>query len=412
TVLDVGEDVNVNGEFAATGGALIDIGGSLIAAGDAVRNGDLNFAGADTEVFVGEKIDLSGAQLKVDDGARLVTGEFSAAQSVLSAGSIAVSGPGSSYVQLGAGLLVGEGGTGRLDISDSGSVLLESDLSTGGSNGDGFIDVSGGSSELRVNGTVTVGQPSGNGVLAVADGATAEAYQVELQSGFGNASLDVDGIGSKMIISSGGDLNVAANDFTFGDANATGGGKILVSDDLRIGGGQGSVGVVRAGSGGVIEVFGTTFLDGDILNSRSGEDGGEIILNAGGGLISANSVRLRSDGTLFVENGGLLAADRLWFEGGILDTAGSSAVLTNRFVALPDTFTFRGDLTLGVQVVESTTLASTHTVETDQTLNVGGDLRVGFNLASTLRVEGMGRINVDGDAQVGAEGGFGVGDVF
>ncbi len=384
----LGEGSNSTGSAVVTGtGSLLDIGGDFFAgvdgvaslkvlAGGSVSTGDAYLgsnAGGDGRVLIsgsGSSWDVDGDLVVGDAAGASGTVAISAAGSLTSTngflgrlvdseGSVVVTGSGSVWNNSSL-LIIGDAGTGALDVILGATVDTTSSIVGNAAGSAGSVNVTGAGSTWQTSADLTVGN-SGDATVTVADGGvlSADALYIAAQGGStgtvnvgaalgqtaaGAATLDVDAIhfGSgdgALVFNFGGDVQtlgadidgdgsiyVAAGDVVFtgdsaGFAGATtvSGGSLLVDGTLGgslsvrgygLLGGTGTVGSTVVDAGGTISPgdggIGTLTIDGDLTL----ESGSTYLYEASASssdLISVTGSVTLNGGTLSLLGAGLQA---------------------------------------------------------------------------------------------------------
>jgi T5SS/PEP-CTERM-associated repeat protein len=265
-----------------------------------------------------------------------------------------VDGAGSQLISM-ENTYVGDSGVARVYVQSGGLATAQNTHLGASSTGDGAVIVDGTGSTLQSAGTTVVGEV-GAGFVRVQNGglATATNTVVGASGGsFGWAIVDgsksrLESSGATMIGNSGfGELDVqnggtatahetfiAANAGSYGTVNITGAGSTLQTTNLYVGGnaaGPGGIGVVNVNQGGSVVInaggnavvwsTGTLNLDGNLVNNGS-------FTNAGGTINLGSNAVLSGSGTYNVS---------LAIVNGTTLSPGNS----------PGAFTFNGDQTWG-----------------------------------------------------------------
>ncbi|WP_159096773.1 autotransporter domain-containing protein [Pseudovibrio sp. Alg231-02] len=202
-----------------------------------------------------------------------------------SIGAVEVTGIGSTWVNSGSELVVGESGNGTLTVSDGGKVKGDyghigySDGSTGS------VEVTGTGSIWVNSGILAVGG-SGNGTLTVSDGGKVNSNYGYVGRYKGSTSVvEVTGTGSTW--GNSGNLSVGRD----------GGGSLTVSDGGTVSNISGFIGRYK-GSTGIVEVTGTGSTWSNSSNLVVGRDGDGILTISEDAIVSVSGVtKLGSNST-------------------------------------------------------------------------------------------------------------------
>lgn len=306
----------------------------------------------------------------------LASGTLVAGNGMGSSGEIAASGSGAS-IQNSSVLILGNSGTGRLNVSGGATVTSAGLVSLGvESGGSGVIDVSGGA-RLEADSGLRVGS-RGSGVLVVRDGGQVRASSVELgQFASGRASATISGMGSTL--ASIGTLHVGG----VGQAALTvvDGGKVS-TPRLEIAAQSGATAVVNVGAAAGSAPHGAGWLDT-----------ASIVFGAGSGTLNFNH---NADYTLAAALSGRGNVRQL---GGNTTLSGDSSAFTGTTTMSGGRLRVDGTLGGALNVIAGGTLSGSGTVGNTTVASggtlapdaLGGMLRVNGNLAleagSTYRVQ-------------------------
>lgn len=247
-------------------------------------------------------------------------------------GTVTVSGQGSAWNMGSGSFTVGEGlnNLGILNIQDGGKVNigpLSPFVNAGRSGGTGDINIDGAGSELKVSGVeafVTIGR-SGTGTLDITNGGRVliEGADDPASPGFqagrdALGTINVTGPGSTIEVTGPrrGFVNIGRNDGGDGRLNITAGGKVLQNTDAVnfIGRNVGSTGQVLV-SGTGSEYDGGRFIGIGLLSDEVTNGGTGTLTVEQGGVVKAETVRLGANGTL-KGSGGVIDANVEAFGGG------------------------------------------------------------------------------------------------
>lgn len=298
-----------------------------------------------------------------------------------SVGKATVTGANSTW-NLNAQLIVGNDGTGALDINSGGSVSA---------------------------GQVTVGQFSGSqGSLSISGGGTllsAGPYDQVARGQGSTGTVTVDGTGS--LWRSGGGLTIGNQGS--GTVTIESGGQLSVADGLTIGGYNGPNGGTAASTGVgslLIETDGSVTADGNIgsafdnIGGGAGSDGTLTVTDAGS-LLSVDGVLTagdRGNGLISVLNGGSVYTSGLWDNNGTTSTVtnviGGEAGSTGTLAVGAGAFTTGGAIAVGVSG------AGTLMVSNSGSVNAAGEIDVAESVGS------IGQLTIESGGSVTSEGGF------
>jgi T5SS/PEP-CTERM-associated repeat protein len=291
-------------------------------------------------------------------------------------GTVTVSGAGSAITTSGSN--GGAPGNGALSVTAGGSVSAAAGVSIG-NGGTGLVTVSGGT--LTDAGILSVGA-GGSGTLTVLAGGLVQT------TGTNSVTIGRSG-GSGAVVINGGTL--AATGGLFGVGSTSGAGTLLVTGggSLVTGGSAAFSDINAAGAAAIATVSGGTWIsNGSLIVGDTAS--GTLDVN-GGGLLNAGTATIvlgnqsGGSGTLSVESGGqvlagalaidraigLDASGRLTMAGGTV-TLGTLAVDANGTVAVTGGTLSAGDATIG-QDGTGAALTMTGGAVTTGTLTVGAD---------------------------------------
>ncbi|HUB28034.1 MAG TPA: hypothetical protein VL992_21590 [Tepidisphaeraceae bacterium] len=221
--------------------------------------------------------DLGDGYVSLSDNAELISsGDMTVAEGTGDIGSI-VEVSGSSVLIVGGDLTVGSGGAATMEIDSGGQVAAAGSVSIGDqSGGDGSVTVDGDSSSLQFGDTLIVGN-SGTGELNVTGGASV--------SPAADATGEVDVAGQTgstgtLMVSGGGSILTANSLAVGGTMEAAGGdGAVTVSDSGKLD----VSGLVKVWADGEIDldVQGTTFDQLSIAEGGVVDDNGDLVIDYG-----------------------------------------------------------------------------------------------------------------------------------
>ncbi len=291
-----GASFNANGSIWISGGTFnTDVGTNFNVADD-----QLFTASDGAQVNFGSSYSLApGMNLRVQSGADLSTGTY---------------------------LDIGNGSTGKLLVEGVGSTLTTSELSFWGSRG-GVAEIT-----FRDQADADLGQvllSNGSNVNSQADwqiesGAKATAETIAIGAGFGSASLDLSGAGSKL----------EANAITVGH-DLSGAGQLVVSDQALLKTSNevteiNATGILRVESGGIYEessglnVNGGRFVQESDGQFKLAENKGFIVSNGGVAEFARNTIQ--GNQSYIVQSGSEMIVDS-YLEIGSLGPVGSGGSL-------------------------------------------------------------------------------------
>jgi len=405
TVDGAGSTWAVAGALAVGGagyGRLEVSGGGLVSAVSVVFNGPPappgqaepgsagSFGGSGTRLDIGGTTTVgrvSGATLDVFDGA-VVTQQ----RSVIGDGAtglLRLSGSGGAAWNSGVSLVVGNTGSGRVEVG-AGNTLHSTAATLGaGAGSSGSVALSGALAAWFNDGAVTVGQ-GGAGSVTLAGGARLQSGSVLLaDAASSSAAFGVDGQGTSW--QNGGELVLGrAGSASLG---VTGRGSVH-TDSLRLGdaiGGRGTLGV--AGSGSKVEVVhGLTV---------GGAGTGSVAVSGGAGLsalqltlgeLAGGSGSLTMSGAPGTFTG--LSVDSL-----IIGQAGQGTMLVN-----PASNAYAGNIVLGQSAGAVGTLGLQGDELQGANLYGSGSIVVGNAGSGVLRIDGWSSLT-SGDARIGVAAG-------
>ena len=328
-------------------GSTVDTIGTTVVGLDSLGNGTLSVTGtgsiftANDNLGVGIEgtgtIDISSGG-SVDTVGSTVLGSLSGGS-----GTVTVTGSGSSLTSS-IDLLVGEEGTGVLNISAGGSINTVGETVLGNQSGSsGTVTVTGSDSNLTSSVELLVGV-NGTGTLNIENGGSVNSLGLAAigDHSSGNGTVNVTGSGSSLTASASlfvgfdgtGTLNIEAGgsvettgstflgDFSgsSGTVNVSGSGSILTTtDNLLVG--SVNTGTLNIDDGGSVssEGFG-------ILGSTAGSSGTVNVTGSGSSLTSSSSLKVGDSGVgeLNISGGGSVVTDVFAIMG---STAGSSGTV-------------------------------------------------------------------------------------
>ncbi|KZL06558.1 Extracellular serine protease precursor [Pseudovibrio sp. Ad26] len=314
-----------------------------------------------------------------------------------STGAVEVTGIGSTWVNSGIELAVGEYGNGTLTVSDGGMVSNWYGH-IGYSNGStGSVEVTGTGSTWVNSGILAVGG-SGNGILTVSDGGTVNSDYGYVGRYKGSTSIvEVTGTGSAW--GNSGNLSVGRD----------GGGSLTVSDGGTVSNESGFIGRYK-GSTGIVEVTGTGATWDNSENLYVGRDGDGTLTISEDATVSVSGVtRLGSNstgsGVLNIGSGsGDTAAAAGTLDASTAEFGDGTGVIN--FNHTDSDYTFSADIsgTGSVNQLSGTTILTGTNTYTGGTTVSGGtlELRGGSALSDTgeISITG-GRLQVTNSETVG-----------
>ncbi|MDL2330136.1 autotransporter-associated beta strand repeat-containing protein, partial [Desulfosarcina sp. OttesenSCG-928-A07] len=304
---------------SGTGALNISDGGKVTSArGISIGSSDgtVTVAGSGSELNGGFlTVGSSGTGvLNISDGGKVTSASNISVglTNVLGRGSGTVTVAGSGSELKGNDLIVGDSGTGVLNISGGGKVTTSGSYIHIGStsSGSGTVVVAGSGSELKGFGHLVVGF-SGTGVLNISGGGKVTAYGVAAnfigEKSGSNGTVTVTGSGSELNVNS---LFVGYSGT--GVLNISDGGKAS-GGRIEIGCYSGASGTVTVGAGSTMESAYGVYVGGSFLAA-----GGTGLL-AGSGTVSANN----GTETVLVYNTGTLSPGDIAGESGTLNITGN-----------------------------------------------------------------------------------------
>ncbi len=304
------------------------IGGASPGIGEVTVDGTLSTWFVNGNLVVGN--DGSG-MLAISNGGRVsssTAGDVFIGSLAGSSGHVSVDGVGSSLVvaPLNSYLAVGAAGSGSLNITNGGSVSTLTTIVGQHVGGEGNVNIDGALSTWVVSGVLVVGN-DGSGSLNITNGGSVSTLTTGVGEHVGGeGNVTIDGVGSSLTAS----VNFFVGFGGSGSLNITNGGSVTVGDRLFIGNNIGT-GMVNL-TGGTLDAatvdssFGTFTMSGGTLNADNfiGD-----LTNAGGTVgpgRSAGLLTVEGDysqdalSTLLIEIGGLLAGS----EYDVLDVTGTA----------------------------------------------------------------------------------------
>lgn len=321
-----------------------------------------------------------------------------------------VSGQGSAWKTTSGSFVVGQGlnNTGKLNISNGGNVDVTADnafMSVGLSGGTGNVTVDGPNSSITLNGGplnqqaafLTIGR-SGTGTLDLTNGGkvvidglaggNSPGFQIGRDFG-GDGTINITGPNSAIEVKGArrGFATIGRNNNSIGRLNITEGGKVQQNAGALnfVGRNTGSTGEVLV-SGAGSEYNGGQLIGIGLQSNQITSGGKGTVTVADSGLVTAEEIRLGADGRLIVESNGQVVTGSL--------TAGQDAPgLTTPGVSTVN-ITGAGSkvaaTNLGVGIV-------TIGANTDAALNItdGGSME-GFRVLNTAQNGATANMKVDG----------------
>lgn len=270
--VSVGDDASIADNATGVGMVTVDGAHSELSVSNALfvgkyGDGTLNIVNA-SHVDVGDYVNIGNAAL---------TG----------VGAVTVDGV-DSLLSVGSELVVGQNGSGTLDIANAGVVDVTTNVYIGYTSADavGIVTVDGGDSLLSAGGNIHVGY-SGSGTLDITTGGevTAGAAATIGNASTGEGLVTVGGLGSLFSVT--GELSVGR--YGEGTLEITNSGEVEVDDDVKIG--------IQSGSMGAITVDG----DGSLLSVSNdltvGVDGEGTLEVTAGGMVDASDDVFIGDST-------------------------------------------------------------------------------------------------------------------
>jgi len=340
-------------------------------------------------LFVGYN---AAGSLAIEQGGDVSSGVSYIGLSNDSSGEVTVDGSGSTWNMGNNRLFVGHGGHGILDITDGGEV----------NSGYSFVGWSTGSQgAVTVRGADSIWSPL---IISVAGG-----FYYDNAARFGSGGTgDLHFSESATVFSHTAHLGYAAE--STGTATVDG-ATWTSTGTLSIGrGGTGSLAITGGGSvtsdigqiGSLVDSDGSVTIDGagsQWTSSGSLYVGGSETAAGGAGRLTVgedatvtvvNTLKIWTDGTVNVNDGGLIIADVLEHAGGTLNTAAGSTLRVNAMAGFGDAASVGGDLLIGHTGGSG---SGAHLVDSGQTLSVGERLVVGYDAESTLDVQNGGEVS-------------------
>ncbi|WP_187326937.1 autotransporter domain-containing protein [Martelella lutilitoris] len=324
-------------------------------------------------------------------------------------------------VQMDNSIIVGDAGTGRIDMSAGATGQTASIILGNADDSTGTVTLSGSGTSLRTYGTgangLSVGN-SGTGSLSVSDGAFIESDQAIVGRNAGGAgSVTLSGAGTQwngygattigssgkgtVLVQSGahaisGSLSIGENTSSTGnEATVTGSGSLWnVYNDISLGGNVNTGGTGGEGTLSVLDGATMTASNGYIGNVSSGE-GTVYVDGAGSQLQLSASLRVgrNGDGRMAVSNGGSVTAD--------FALVGANANSTG-IVVITDA---DSEMTLTNRMTVGTTGEGLLELENGGTLNSNGGI-IGRDAGSVgvVGVLGSATWNNSSNLEIGSEG--------
>jgi autotransporter family porin len=294
--LTVGEQGT--GVLSIADGAIVSSREGLLAVG-AGSAADVQVSGAgsawdiDGALAVGQNGD---AALTIADGGVVSNGASATIGTVTgSAGDVAVSGAGSRW-NIGAGLMIGNGGDGALRVADGGSVHSVGNATIANNrDSNAAVVVTGSGSLLEIGGGLVLGT-LGNANMAILDGARVTTALASI--GQGNGSRGRMEVGAGAVWDNLGDLSLGRSGE--GVLTITDGGQVIVAEGaVRIARDAGSSGTLNIGAGigeaaaaaGTLHAARIEFGDGDgsINFNHSSADYAFAAAMSGNGALQAHA---------------------------------------------------------------------------------------------------------------------------
>ena len=409
--------VDGTGEVNATNGsAFFTWNGSTTVGFGADGEGTFNASDEDTIVFLGGNLTVGEhgtGTVNVDNSARFISG----VEVLPGPGNVVVTSIGGNDTGVGTfnvtnnasatffqTLHVGDEGTGTLNVNTQGNVAVMGNVNVGQIAGSlGTVNVNGNGSLMEVAGNVVVGN-AGTGNMNITDGGnvtvSGDFLAVGMQS---NATGVINVAGTESILfvngntapNTDGDLGVGIAGT--GELNITEGGNVFVSGNSFVGtdGGEGTINITGNGTVASPADFSVFFTEGEQYIGLDGT-GTVNVNNAGFMYVDDDAfIGFESDGngTLNVSNGGFAIFDEslnVAVESGSIGEVN----VTNAFVFVSNDLTIGSNGTATVNVTE------------DSFLDVNDDLNVGiFNGSTgTLNISSNSFVDVSDDGYVGIDG--------
>ncbi len=354
--LTVGNAAGSDGSYSVRSGGSLSVGNFLTLG----RQGTAQMlvVGDDT---AGAVVSAGVANLGKDSGSR---------------GELVVAGSGGSFTS--RALIVGDAGTGLLEIGYGASVTVNGGVSIGaGAGGNGDVRFSTGGGSFTSDG-LEVGR-EGTGSLSISEG-TVSSGQVSIGvfTG-GRGTVDVSSGGTLL----GSYLSVGAKGT--GALSVAGAGAVAINNSMFVGQGGGGSGQVTVGAGSLSAA--QIYLGGDPLAAGGS---GTLTVNPGGNVASGSTLKIWSGGRLNLA-GGTLTTSVFDNAGTFNFTDGLLQVSNGSFSTAGSTFSLSG-ATAG----DTPTLALDNSSAASGTINVGlrnqGHLRLtsGATLSDTSGFIGRG----------------------
>jgi T5SS/PEP-CTERM-associated repeat protein/uncharacterized repeat protein (TIGR03803 family) len=383
-----------------SGGVAVSSGGTLLVEGTAAMlsagTSDLDVTGGNVTIANGGSVTafglaIVGGALLVQNGGTLITagGDGGAIGTAVSADGVASLDGGGSVWRDGGPLLVGDGGTGTLALTN-GAVVSAGAVTIGQGGGTGTITLDGGAM-LSGSGALDVGS-GGIGTLALTHGGIAGADTVSVGMAGGSGTVSVDGTGSTLDDT--GALSVGIGGT--GALSITRSG-VVMATALTVGSGTGGAGTLLVGTLSTLETSGgatigaTPSANGTVTVSGS---------NANWQFAGPLAVGAQGAGTLSISSGGDVDASGAAPAGAV--TIGASAGATGLVTLSNGTLeSGSGAILVGVKG------AGTFDVTAEATADAGGGLAVarGTGGTGTVDVDGyISTLSVESYLAIGAGG--------
>lgn len=342
---------------------------------------------------------------------------------------------------IGNTLTVGDTGTGQLDILNGGVVTSAEGRLGNASTGNGTVTVNGSGSDWTVSGQLFVGYDGtgsmtvsdsatvdttsaatiafgtgSTGTLVVTDSATLQSVGALYVSEGGTAYLTASAGGTVSVTNSGGQIRIANDAGSYGEATVTGSGSSLeAANNGTLISGYSGTGVLT------IQDSATAEADGGYIG-YTGTAVGTVTVQSNGTLNLASTgtdltigYQNGSVGTLNILTGGSAdVGDRTVlgdFAGsqGTINVTGSGAQFETRNLYVGDAGTGTLNMSDGTVTVESPLFIGVQNGSTGTIINDGGTLTVGNTLTvgqagmGTLTVRNGGSLDVTGVTQIGQD---------
>ncbi|HLB96735.1 MAG TPA: Hint domain-containing protein, partial [Acetobacteraceae bacterium] len=368
----VGEN-GVSGSLTVRSDGTVEAGTSVIigntatlAAGDSeISNSGTDTVSTATLVSGVGTITVGADGVLLADGAGISgTADLDVGAGTGSGGTLNVAGAGASASSSNGMIVVGDAGTGTLNVTDDGVVNA----------GTNAIDIG--------------AQPGGIGTADVASAGELQAGSLLVGSS-GSGSLDVANDG-QVILTGAGNVNLGAAPGGSGSVEIDNGGQFSADGYFSVGNTNAS-GTLLVESGGTLTTGGTSAL-GDIDATASGHAAATVsgTWNVTGPILVGNE----GTGTLAVQSGGLVAATEL--VSGVASTAAAGISVTGTASAL----TLTGALVVGDAAASGLSISGGATVTAQNVtlgLNIGG--------AGTIDLAGAGSaLDVTNNLNIGSAG--------